>query len=1089
MSRAARCLLYVALLNIPLRTIAQDQKPDSPPVSSAVAESVSGAVRQYFDAYCRKDLPAMTAMWDQKAEGLEQERKQAEHFFADNDQIATHNLVFRDVKIDGSRAQVTVHLEMSAMRLKISKPSPGLGATGRVFEFAKLDSEWKLVRIVNLADQLAGRLIASKEASERDALLQRDQDLVSPALISALSRQGQDILHHGNLEEAIRVYRFSQETAKQIGDPYDVALLWSGIGAAHLQEGKYREAISDSREIITVAQPLGEKAIVADALVTIGEGERGLGNYQESLNYAKQALTLSDELDDANGQAAGCTGIGRIYTLVGDYESAAIYFNKSLAFARTIRNDGRIALALDDLGVLYALRADYAQALDYFKQGLDLLTHTGNRPFIAVQLGNIGELLLSENDNIQALSYFQQSSDLAEQMGSKEYLARALANMGEAYRKEGDYPKALEMLQRAKTISEEIGNRSLFADTLAAMGQISNLQGNPGQGIDLLQKSLAVSTELHDLRSMALILVELSRISLDSGHSQEALVFAARATALAHELGDQEVLWSSRTAEGEIYRSLHKLEEAQAAFEEAIDSIESLRENVAGGEEEQQRFFEDKVKPYVDMVALAADQKNPERVLAYAERSKGRVLLDVLAAGKVTIKGGMSSAEEERERLLEQTLTSLNAQVQHEKSDAAPDPARLADLQTKAEKSRLEYASFQTDLYLRHPHLRTKRGLAPLISAAEAADLLPDAGTTLLEFVVGDKTTYLLTLVRGARDAPDLRIFEIPASKKDLAGRVEHFREQLAHRDLDFSRSARELYDLLLKPADLQLKSTKALVIVPDGPLWALPFQALQNAQNDYLLLNYVVAYVPSLSVLREMVRPRLDRNDANATPTTLLAMGNPTFPEKTAARLEMAYRGERLGPIPSAGKEVEMLGQLYGSAQSKIYVGDEAREDRFKTEAGNFKVLHLATHGLFNDASPMYSYVLLSPGEGGKEDGLLEAWEIMNLDLKADVAVLSACETARGRIGGGEGIIGLTWAFFVAGVPTTVASQWKVESNSTTELMLAFHRALRVTKAQKNSSFATAKALRMSELELLHKGAHTHPFYWAGFVVTGNPN
>jgi CHAT domain-containing protein len=459
-----------------------------------------------------------------------------------------------------------------------------------------------------------------------------------------------------------------------------------------------------------------------------------------------------------------------------------------------------------------------------------------------------------------------------------------------------------------------------------------------------------------------------------------------------------------------------------------------------------------------------------------------------LAAGKVTIRGGMSSAEEERERSLEQTLTSLYAQVQHEKSDAAPDPARLADLQTKAEKSRLEYASFQTDLYLRHPHLRTKRGLAPLISAAEAADLLPDAGTTLLEFVVGEKTTYLLTLVRGARDAPDLRIFEIPASKKDLTGRVEHFREQLAHRDLDFSHSAKELYDLLLKPADLQFKSAKTLVIVPDGPLWALPFQALQNAQNDYLLLNYVVAYVPSLSVLREMVRPRLDRNDANATPTTLLAMGNPTFGEKTAARLEMAYRGERLGPIPSAGKEVEMLGQLYGS-QSKIYVGDEAREDRFKTEAGNFKVLHLATHGLFNDASPMYSYVLLSPGEGGKEDGLLEAWEIMNLDLKADVAVLSACETARGRIGGGEGIIGLTWAFFVAGVPTTVASQWKVESNSTTELMLAFHRALRVTKAQKNSSFATAKALRMAELELLHKGAHTHPFYWAGFVVTGNPN
>ena len=415
--------------------------------------------------------------------------------------------------------------------------------------------------------------------------------------------------------------------------------------------------------------------------------------------------------------------------------------------------------------------------------------------------------------------------------------------------------------------------------------------------------------------------------------------------------------------------------------------------------------------------------------------------------------------------------------------------ARITDLQSRIEMSRLEYADFKTDLYLRHPQLKTNRGLASPISLTEAGDLLPDSGTVLLEFVVGDMTTYLLFLVRGAQGQPDVSTFEIPISREELPRQVNRFREQLAHRDLRFSSSVKELYSLLLKPAGFRFKNSKTLIVVPDGPLWELPFQALQTAEGDYLLSKYVVAYVPSFTVLREMIRPRQTRPGTNVMGSDLLAMGDPSFGKKTTERVETAYRDEKLVPIPAAKTEVEKLGQLYGSSQSNVYVGGAAREDRFKAEAGGFRVLHLATHGLFNDASPMYSHMALSSGDSDEEDGLLEAWEIMNLDLKADLAVLSACETARGRIGGGEGLIGLTSAFFVAGVPTTVASQWKVESDSTTELMLAFHRALRTMKAEKNSSLATARALRKAELQLLREGTHTHPFYWAGFVVVGNPN
>ncbi|MDQ2745690.1 MAG: CHAT domain-containing protein, partial [Acidobacteriota bacterium] len=173
----------------------------------------------------------------------------------------------------------------------------------------------------------------------------------------------------------------------------------------------------------------------------------------------------------------------------------------------------------------------------------------------------------------------------------------------------------------------------------------------------------------------------------------------------------------------------------------------------------------------------------------------------------------------------------------------------------------------------------------------------------------------------------------------------------------------------------------------------------------------------------------------------------------------------------------------LYGAEHSEIYVENEAREDRVKSEAGRFKILQFATHGVFNDANPLYSYLLLTPNAASGDDGLLEARELMILNLSADLVVLSACETARGRVSAGEGLTGMTWALFIAGAPSAVASQWKVSSAGTTEIMLNFHRNL----LNKNISPDKAAALRLAELDFLRKGTFRHPFYWAGFILIGN--
>jgi CHAT domain-containing protein len=227
------------------------------------------------------------------------------------------------------------------------------------------------------------------------------------------------------------------------------------------------------------------------------------------------------------------------------------------------------------------------------------------------------------------------------------------------------------------------------------------------------------------------------------------------------------------------------------------------------------------------------------------------------------------------------------------------------------------------------------------------------------------------------------------------------------------------------------------------------------------------------------MVEMKRERT-RGAAATGLLAMGNPTL-GGVQSKLKAVYRDAALEDLPAAKTEVENLGRIYG-AGSRVYVGAEARESRFKAEAGEARVLHLATHAVLNNASPLYSYLLLANDPGtSSEDGLLEARELLTMKLQAELAVLSACETARGRVGAGEGVIGLSWALLVSGVPSTVLSQWKVASDSTSLFMTAFHE-------NRKKSMSDAEALRAAALTLRKNPAYQHPFYWAPFTVIGAP-
>jgi CHAT domain-containing protein len=767
------------------------------------------------------------------------------------------------------------------------------------------------------------------------------------------------------------------------------------------------------------------------------------------LDYYQRSLKLAEQLGDKSVVPAVLNNVGLVLSGQGNYAQALESFQKSLLLSE--QQGTSIARVLNNLGLVHFLQGNYAQALQYFQKGLTLKEQSNDKPGILTGLNNIGLVHFTQGNYTQALEYYQRTLAVAEELGNKEGLGAILVNIGEIYGHQNNHELALKTYQRSLALAEELGAKETIAQ---ALGHIGNTYYSQGK-------------------------------------YEKSLEFSAQAGAVAKQIGSPQPLIEARTIAGKTYRSLNQPDQARQAFQEAIDTIETVRGQLAGNEQQQEQFFENKLAPYQSMVELLITQNKIGEALAYAERAKARMLLDVLRSGRVNIAKAMTTQEQERERKFNNDLVSINNQISREGSRSQPDPSSLAGLKGQLQKARLDYEAFQTNLYAAHPELKVQRGQAQPVTVQDIAALLPDARSALLEYVVTDEKVYLFVSTRTSeadQSKLDLKAYLLEIKRKDLIERAERFRKQLAARDLGFRDAARALYDLLLKPAQAQIDGKTTLVVVPDEVLWELPFQALQSAQNRFLLEDHAVSYAPSLTVLREMVRLRKTRASNTSHSISLLAMGNPALGSKAKERFKLTLRDEKLDALPEAENEVKTLAQLYGAAHSKVYVGAEAREDRLKAEAPKFTILHLATHGILNDASPMYSQIVLSQDDGSvTEDGLLEAWEITKLDLRADLVVLSACETARGRVGAGEGVIGLTWALFVAGSPTTVVSQWKVDSASTTQLMLEFHRNLKNGMNDWNKGIGTARALQKAAMKLLRSSEYRHPFYWAGFVVMGD--
>jgi CHAT domain-containing protein/tetratricopeptide (TPR) repeat protein len=861
--------------------------------------------------------------------------------------------------------------------------------------------------------RLAERLAVLDGNAERHRLMETEKPPITASLLRAIVLEGNKHRTQGDNNVARGLYELAFEYATAAGLEDQGAAVIGNLGQLSDAEGEYEKALDDYRQAIGLGRKIGNMVRVTQNLSDASITLRKLGNFEESVEAAQESITIAEAMSQKAYEGMARTSLAAVWKEMGNYREALEQDFKALRIAETI----------------------------------------GSRQGQAVLLNNIGGLYVDQGNTMLALDYYRRSLRIKEELGNKALISSAYYNLASTLIKVGNYPLAAEHGARAAQLAEEAGDKPRLARALGVLADIDHRQGRIHQAVARQAGAVNLLDAIHDLISLDTSLTALGTYQSEAGQTAEGLASLSRAIAMSRDLGDRLILYQAASEAGRIYRTLNRLPEARSALAEAIATVESMRGDLSGGVETEQQFMADKAAPYHEMVLLAVADGKPDDAFRFAERGRTQALLDVLRNGRVSVTKALTDEERKQERQLRVRMAALNERLYVDRAEGSLDRSGTRRMEDQVRSLRLQQADFENRLYANHPQLRAQRLEVPSPLPAEIASLLPDRKTALLEYVVTENETLLFLIGKGMAAKPVLRI---PVTRKALQASVDRFVKAISERSLSYRDGAREFHRLLIEPAAKALATRSALVIVADGPLWQLPFQALESAGGQTLLDRYSISYAPSATVLRELLGKTRTGPVRN-----VLALGNPPGAN-----------------LPESESEVNALRDLYGAGNSQILVGAGATEAALKSQAGRYDVVHIASHGVIDDGNPLYSYISL--GKTNTEDGLLEAREMLNLDLKAQLVILSACETARGTSGGGEGLIGMTWALFLGGSSATVASGWKVGSAATAQLMTELHRGLR-------QGLGKAAALRAASLALKNDARYSHPFYWAAFSLSGN--
>ncbi|AFZ01264.1 tetratricopeptide repeat protein [Calothrix sp. PCC 6303] len=788
-----------------------------------------------------------------------------------------------------------------------------------------------------------------------------------------------------------------------------------------------------------LAQTVDSRKAEADRLLQQGIQQFETSQFTVALQSWQQALQIYREIKDRLGEGQSLGNLGVAYLYWGDYPKAMDYHQQRLAIAREIKDRLGEGYALGNLGNAYGSLGDYPKAIDYHQQRLAIAREIKDRQGKGQSLNNLGFAYFFLGDYPKAIDYHQQSLAITREIKDRKGEGNALGKLGNAYGSLGDYPKAIDYHQQSLAIAREIKDRRGEGYALGNLGVAYRFLGDYPKAIDYHQQRLVIAREIKDRKGEGLALLNLGVAYFSLGDYPKGIDYHQQSLVIAREIKDRQGEGQLLNNLGIAYYKQGKLTLAESILMEGIKVYESLR-GKGLKDSEKVSFFDTQSRTYRTLQQVFIAQNKTDAALEISERGRGRAFVELLAS-------------------------RLSANFQEE----SPKPSNIREIKqiAKAQNSTLIQYSIIYDEFKINGKREIKESelyiwvIKPtgevIFRKADLKPLWQKENTNLKKLV---KTSRQSIGVRGAKmENPP------PPNPETQKKRLQ------------------KLHEILISPiADLlPKKETDKVVFIPQSSLFLVPFPALQDKNGKYLIDNHTILTSPSIQVLDLTKKQYQKLGNQPIQNNKMLIVGNPIMPK---VPIKIGDTPQQLPPLAGAEKEAKGIANLF---KIQPLIGKQATESTVVQRLPQAQIIHFATHGLFDDIRGLDSSIALTPEnpnslssplskEEQRRDGLLTAEEIFGLELKANLVVISACDTGRGKITG-DGVIGLSRSFISAGVPSVIVSLWSVDDGSTAFLMTEFYQNLQ-------QKMDKATALRKAMLDTKKK--YSSPSQWAAFTLIG---
>ena len=781
-------------------------------------------------------------------------------------------------------------------------------------------------------------------------------------------------------------------------------------------------------------------------LFDTGKQQYRQGQFIKALETFQQVLVIFRAIGDTQNSAIISNDIGLVYHNLGQDQKALEFHQQALATLKELGVSAtpaqsarlRVGTTLSNIGGAYQGLGQYANALKFYQQALAIFREVGNRARVGITLGKLGEFYGLLGQYSKALDFLQQALATSREVGDRYGEAVALRTMGEVYTHLEQYPQALDFLQQALAISRKAGDRSQEEAIFLSMGIVYKNLGQYPQALQLYQQVLKSTRELGQRRTEGATLHEIGTVYKNLGQYSKALEFYQQVLIITREEEDPPAAGLTLTSIGSTLLQTGDAAAAEKNLLAAIKIWESLRPGLT--DVYKVSIFETQAVTYRYLQEALIAQNKTDVALEIAERGRARAFVELLAR--------RLSPNQTKQPII--TLPALEQIKQIAKTEKA---------------TQVEYSIADTELFIwviqPTGEVAFRRSSLKTLDAnlAEAAERTRVAAATGRSRGAEQQDTPIANLVRGSRESINVASREI-----GLNSPPSELARNRGSRGFSTNRRLQQLYQLLIQPiANLLPANPEAKVIfIPHTSLLLVPFPALQDASGKYLIEEHTIQTAPAIQVLdfTHKARQQVTGKDA-------VVVGNPTI----EMNLQQQYNLQQLDGAEQEAIDIAKL------LNTNPLLRDRPTKADIIKQLPQARIIHLATHGLLEDFKKLGvpGGIILAP-DGNKDNGLLTADEILDLKFNAELVVVSACNTGRGRITG-DGVIGLSRSLLSAGASSVIVSLWLVPDAPTAELMKEFYRNLALSKDK-------AVALRQAMLKTMEK--HPNPRDWAAFTLIG---